>query len=144
MATERTLIARMTQLLVFSSVVTIVLSLYSCGSKKNFEPVNLVKDDKCSFCEMMIKRDAFASEMIDEGGTVYKFDDYKCLESFMQKQGNPRPGAIFVMDYDTRVWVPYEKATIVRTGIATPNRSGMVAFKDSTRAKEFAAKNPAL
>lgn len=144
MIKERTLIARMSQLLVFGSIVIIVMSLFSCGSKKSFQPVNLVKDDRCSYCDMSIKRDAFASEIVAEDGKVYRFDDFKCLEAFMQKSGSPRPAAIFVKDYDTRVWIPYDRATIVRTGIATPNRSGKVAFKDSVRAREFAAKNPPM
>ncbi len=142
MSTKISLVARSATALLFMAVIGI--SFASCGGKKEAKPVNLLKDDKCDYCTMIIKNQAFASEIIGAGGKVYKFDDLKCLESFMQKPDAPRIDAIFVKDYETRTWIPYDRATIVKTGIATPNRSGKVAFKDSVHAKEFAAKNPPL
>ena len=124
-------------------IVAVGMTVVSCGSK-DFKPVNLVQGDKCDFCQMTIKNQVFASEVVAPGGKIYKFDDFKCLESFLQKPDSPRPEAIFVKDYDTRVWIPYESSTIVRTSIVTPNRSGKVAFKDSVRAREFALKNSPL
>jgi copper chaperone NosL len=126
-------------------ITLVVMVLVSCSGKKDVKPVNLVKDDKCSSCgATIVMNSAFASEVIGADGTVYKFDDFKCLESFLQKSDAPRSDGIFVKDYDARTWISYDQAAIVKTGIATPNRSGKVAFKDSTRAKEFALKNPPM
>jgi copper chaperone NosL len=133
---------------VFSGLIVVIsFSLLSCGGKKDFKPVNFAKGDKCDFCSATIQNAvnaAFASEIIDEGGKVYRFDDFRCLESFMKKQNSPHPGAVFVKDYETRAWIPYNQATIVLTSIATPMRSGKVAFKDSVHARAFAEKNRPL
>jgi copper chaperone NosL len=144
MRTKILFVARMAANLFIIFIIVTGISLVSCGKKTEVKPVNLMKDDKCSYCQMTIRNSAFASEIIGADGNVYTFDDYKCLESFMQKSDAPRIEAIFVKDYETRTWIPYDHATIVRTGLATPCRSGKVAFKDSTHAKEFAVKNPPL
>lgn len=136
--------ARSATNLFFLIIILIAMSFVSCSKKKDIKPVNLVKDDKCSCCQATIKNSAFASEIIAVDGTVYRFDDFKCLETFMQNPKAPRPEAIFVKDYETRAWILFDQATIVKTGIATPNGSGKVAFKDANHAKEFAAKNPSL
>jgi copper chaperone NosL len=126
-------------------IAIVVITLISCSGKREVKPVNLVKDDKCTVCGMTITiNSAFASEVVGADGNIFKFDDFKCLESFLQKSNAPRSDGIFVKDYETRAWISYDKATVVKTGIATPNRSGKVAFKDSTRAKEFALKNPPM
>jgi copper chaperone NosL len=126
-------------------VAAVVLTLISCSGKREVKPVNLVKSDKCTSCGTRITMNsAFASEVVGADGNIYKFDDFKCLESFLQKSDAPRSEGVFVKDYETRAWIAYDQATIVKTGIATPNRSGKVAFKDSTRAKEFALKNPPM
>ncbi len=144
MITKISLVARSAKALFLIVIIVIGVSLVSCGKKKDVKPVNFVKEDKCDFCKTTIKNTAFASEIIGEDGKVYRFDDFKCLESFMQKPDAPRPEAIFVKDYETRAWIPYNQATIVKTGIATPNGSGKAAFKDSVHAKTFAAKNPPM
>jgi copper chaperone NosL len=143
MSKRISVVARPGTILILIAIVAI--TLISCSGKKDVKPVNLVKDDRCTSCgSTIVINSAFASEVIGEDGNIYKFDDFKCLESFLQKSDAPRSDAIFVKDYETRSWISYDQATVVKTGIATPNRSGKVAFKDSTRAKEFALKNPPM
>ncbi len=50
--------------------------------------------------------------------------------------------AMFVSDFDSKTWLPYEKSHIVKTGVTTPMGSGKVAFADSAKAAEFVKKNP--
>ena len=138
-------VAQPAAVFLFVLIGIVSIALVACGGNKDPKPVNLVKGDKCVSCGATIAdHSAFASEIIGVDGNVYRFDDFKCLESFMRKSDAPKSAAVFVKDYDTRTWIPFDQATVVRTGIATPNRSGKVAFKDSTRAKEFAEKNKAL
>jgi copper chaperone NosL len=91
---------------------------------------------------MAISDARFASEIIESDGTVHKFDDLGCLLKFREKGTGMRAAAIFLKDYETLEWIPYEKSTIVETGISTPMASGRVAFAASDRAGVFARANP--
>jgi len=105
-------------------------------------PVELYPEDMCAACRMAISDARFASEIVETDGTVRKFDDIGCLLKFREKARDPEIAAIFLKDYETLAWIPYEKSTIVETGIATPMASGRVAFAGNERAGEFARANP--
>lgn len=105
-------------------------------------PVELYPEDMCAACRMAISDARFASEIIETDGTVHKFDDIGCLLKFRENAKDHEIAAIFLKDYETLIWVPYEKSTIVATGIATPMASGRVAFAGSERAGAFARANP--
>jgi len=72
-----------------------------------------------------------------------KFDDLSCLESFRKKNPALEIRAIFVMDYESTQWLPYEKSVIIKTGLDTPMGSGKIAVKDSARAAAIAKEHPA-
>lgn len=77
-------------------------------------------------------------------GEVFKFDDLGCLEKFKEKSPEPPIAAIFVKDYETKKWLPYERSTIVQTSVRTPMGSGKVAFADSAQAKVYLKKFPVM
>ena len=118
-----------------------VLTMIGCASG-DVRPVELFPEDNCSGCRMAISDAAFASEIINNQGEAFKFDDLGCLEKFRAKTPAQDVRAVFVKDYGTRTWVLYEKSTIVRTGIRTPMGSGNVAFSNPESAKEFASQHP--
>jgi copper chaperone NosL len=113
----------------------------SCGPQK-IQPVEIFPEDNCSNCRMAVSDKSFASEIITEQNEVLKFDDLSCLESYRKKNASVKIRAIFVTDYDTRNWLPFEKSIIVKTGIDTPMGSGKIAVKDSARAAAIAKERP--
>lgn len=115
--------------------------LYGCNSSE-IKPVEIYPEDMCSQCRMAVSDHAFASEIITTTGEVYKFDDLGCLQSFKTKSSDLKIAATFVKDFESKKWLPYERSTIVRTGINTPMGSGLVAFADSARAKAHLEKFP--
>lgn len=124
-------------------VILCVLPLVGAGcAGGEIRPVELYPEDMCAACRMAISDARFASEIIEKDGTVHKFDDIGCLLKFRERGGESQIAAIFLKDYETLAWVPYEKSTIVETGIATPMASGRVAFAASDRAGAFARANP--
>ena len=121
--------------------VGLLLLLAGCG-KSEIQPVEIFPEDNCSSCRMALSDKSFASEIITSKDEVMKFDDLSCLESYRKKNASIQIKAIFVMDYDTKSWLPFEKSVIVRTGIDTPMGSGKIAVKDSVRASALAKAHP--
>ena len=117
-------------------------AVFAGGCGGELRPVDLFPEDMCGVCRMAVSDPRFASEIIEDDGTVHKFDDLGCLQKFRAKAGGMKIAAIFVKDFETRAWVAYEKSTIVETGIATPMASGRVAFAGTDRARTFAAEHP--
>lgn len=113
-----------------------------CGSS-DIKPVDIYPEDMCAFCRMAISDEAFAAEIISLDREVYKFDDIGCMEEFAGKKDGLQILARYVKDYETKLWLPYEQSTIVRTGIKTPMGSGRIAFADSLKANAFAESHPA-
>ncbi len=116
--------------------------LLGCGASK-IEPVEIFPEDNCAQCRMAVSEVQFASEIIDMHGEVYKFDDLGCMLKFRNKRSDLKINATFLKDYETKEWIPYERAVIVKTGIETPMGSGKVAFANQARAKAIQSRYPA-
>ena len=125
----------------FSLAVGTVLLVAGCGQHE-IRPVEIFPEDNCSNCRMAVSDKSFASEIITDKDEVMKFDDLSCLESYRKKNASVQIKAIFVTDYDTKSWLPFEKSVIVKTGIDTPMGSGKIAVKDSARAAAIAKDHP--
>lgn len=117
-------------------------SVLVCCGQREIRPVEIFPEDNCSNCRMAVSDKSFASEIITGNDEVLKFDDLSCLESYRKKNASVQIKAIFVTDYDTRSWLPFEKSVIVKTGIDTPMGSGKIAVKDSARAAAIAKEHP--
>lgn len=125
-----------------NTVVSMLLVAAAACGEHEIRPVELYGEDECSQCRMLISDKSFASEIIADDGSVYKFDDFGCFEKYRKAHHELRMAAVFVVDFDSKEWVEYRQSTVVKTGITTPMGSGKVAFKDSTRAAAFAKENP--
>ena len=121
---------------------TILLLISSGCARNEMKPVDIFAEDNCANCRMAISDKHFASEIILQNGEVVKFDDLACLEQYRSKNPAIKIGAVFVSDYETGGWLPYDKSVIVRTGIQTPMGSGKIAVPDSNKAKTLEAKYP--
>jgi copper chaperone NosL len=65
-----------------------------------------------------------------------KFDDIGCMLRYRDAAGTTlKPLAIFVTDFETREWLPAEKAFFVRpANVKTPMGSGIVAYASMEKA----------
>jgi copper chaperone NosL len=114
-----------------------------CGGSE-IRPVDIFPEDNCAQCRMVISDERCASEIIDERGDVFKFDDISCLLNYRSKHSDIRIIATFLKDYESKQWMPYENASIVETGAETPMGSGKIAFADSKQALAFQKQHPRI
>jgi copper chaperone NosL len=118
-----------------------ILIVAGC-SRQEVKPVEIYPEDECSNCRMEISTHRFASEIITQEDEALKFDDLECLERYRQRNPLLKAKAIFVMDYETSQWMPYEQSVIVKTCLSTPMGSGKIAVRDSARAEALAKEYP--
>jgi len=128
--------------LVIGHWIIISLLVVGCGSSE-IKPVDIFPEDNCAQCRMAVSDERFASEIINEDGEAFKFDDLGCMLKFRAKQNDVKIAGIFLKDYETKEWIPYERATLIETDVETPMGSGKLAFADSIRAREFQKRHPA-
>lgn len=119
----------------------IVTWIAGCAGSE-IRPVELYPEDACASCRMAVSDPAFASEIITMDDEVLKFDDLRCMENYRRDHATMQIKAIFVKDYGTRQWLPYEKSVIVRTGIDTPMGSGKIAAASADEAKRLTEEHP--
>ena len=121
---------------VVKSLVLLFLFLDACGPSE-IRPIDIFPEDMCSQCRMAFSDPQFAAEIITDQQEVFKFDDIGCMVKFRTKRPGVKAVAIFLKDYDTKEWIPFERATLVETTLDTPMGSGIVAFADPAKAGEF-------
>jgi len=121
-----------------TAVFIIALAMFiGCGSAYN-EPVDIYAEDMCSHCRMAISDERYACELLVEQDQVFKFDDIGCMETFRRGHRDLIVRATFYKGYDSKHWIPEDRAVIVETAIMTPMGSGKIAVTDTTRAKALA------
>lgn len=118
-----------------------VLVLNGC-SAPGLKPVEIFPEDNCAQCRMAVSDERYASEIIDQNGEAFKFDDLGCMLKFRSKHADLKIAGIYLKDYETKQWMPYERAAIVETGVETPMGSGKVAFADPQKAMSFQKQYP--
>lgn len=92
----------------------------------------------CVFCRMAISQLQYAAEVIDVDEAVYKFDDIGCMLRFSHSR-NLKGATWFVMEYDSRTWLPATGAHFVRSpAIQSPMAGGIIALRDRAKAEEYA------
>ncbi|ASS76756.1 hypothetical protein CIG75_18630 [Tumebacillus algifaecis] len=128
------------QNLLFTALAALLISttLSGCGTKE-VQPVAVdEKVDKCAICNMLVKDDKFAVELVQENGKAMKFDDIGCLFAWAAKNGTDQVQQQFVRDYNTDEWVKIEKAAYVfHKDIMTPMAYNVISFKEKADAEAF-------
>ena len=121
----------------------LLMSAWIAGCAGNeVRPIELYPEDACASCRMAVSDPAFASEIITMEDEVLKFDDLRCMENYRRDHATMKIRAIFVKDYGTRAWLPYEHSIIVRTSIDTPMGSGKIAAASAEEAKRLTEAHP--
>lgn len=121
---------------VLALAVGIVLS--GCGGDK-YKPVAINGGvDKCEVCQMLIKDDHNATEIITKDQKPLKFDDIGDMFVWLKKNGRDNVGAIYVRDYHTKEWIELDQATYVYDkSNKTPMSFGVFSFKTEADADAF-------
>ena len=114
-------------------VFAVLLAACAGGAIK---PVAIEASDMCSFCRMAISEKRYAAEIIDQEENVMKFDDIGCMLRYREAAKTTlKPAAVFVTDFETREWLPADKAFFARpANVKTPMGSGIVAFMSKEKA----------
>lgn len=126
-----------------SSVVAIFILtsvlIVSCQGK-GVEPIKL-NVDQCAFCKMSIADGKFGSEIITTKGRVYKFDDLKCLTSYIE-ENKTEVKSHFVNQFNAdNVLIPAETAFYLKDGdISSPMRGNIAAFSTQEEVDLFKEK----
>ena len=128
------------QLILLMIVSTMVV--VACSSE-DYKPVAINEDiDRCVICNMAIKDDQFATQIITTEGQALKFDDLGCLHTWQEENGTATVGATYVRDYNSMQWIKYEKAYYVYDStIQTPMAYDMISFEEKASAEQYIAEH---
>ncbi|RCX23745.1 copper chaperone NosL [Fontibacillus phaseoli] len=120
------------------SFILVLIVVAGCG-KKTYQPQAINEDvDVCVICNMQVKDDAFATQIVTKEGKSLKFDDIGCMNEWKSQNGTDEIGMAYVRDYNDKEWIEYEKAAYVYdASIRTPMAYGLVSFKDKKSAEQF-------
>jgi copper chaperone NosL len=117
-----------------------LLTIAGCH-KAATSPENIGADDACYFCKASITEPDFAAEIITKSGSLYKFDDMACLIASAKIIGKENIKSFYVMDDQTKAWLPAEQAQFVHSDkLHTPRGGGFIAFKDALKAQDLASR----
>lgn len=96
--------------------------------------------DACAHCRMTIVDDRFATEMVDEKGKVFKFDDIQCMKQFISSNKKKGDNLFFVMDYMKKLNQPLDATKAVylkHPYFASPMNGNYAAFENEQEAKRL-------
>ncbi|KEO84110.1 nitrous oxide reductase accessory protein NosL [Tumebacillus flagellatus] len=122
------------------AAMVIGTGLVGCGNET--KPVAIdEKVDKCDVCNMLVKNNQFAVEVVQKNGKAMKFDDLGCLFKWTEKNGLEQVDTQFVRDYNTQEWVKLDDATYVfDKDVVTPMAYNVISFKAKSDAEAFLKK----
>jgi len=94
--------------------------------------------DKCAACNMQVKDDGFATQLITADKRVYKFDDLGCMFDWKSENPDAKIAIEFVRDHETLEWVKAEDAYYAYDpSFQTPMAYGVVSFRDKASAEKY-------
>ena len=101
-------------------------------------------DTDCAFCNMVVyqkkdKMGVFSGQAIKKDDKVVYYDDIGCL--LYDEVKNKTTNKKYVRDYNTLKWIKAEKATYVKTTLASPMDDGYIVFNKASDAKAYVKKN---
>ncbi|MCR2802757.1 nitrous oxide reductase accessory protein NosL [Paenibacillus soyae] len=124
--------------LLYGTVLLLALLLSACGSKE-YKPEPINEDvDKCVMCNMAVKDDPYATQIITVDGQSLKFDDIGCMNEWKTENGTDAIGAEFVRDHNHGDWVKYETAYYAyHKDFKTPMAYGIISFASKASAEAY-------
>lgn len=118
--------------------ILFVLLLSACGSKAYTPQAINEETDICVMCNMAVKDDPYATQIITVDGQSLKFDDIGCMNEWKVENGTDTIGAEFVRDHHSGDWVKYETAYYAyHSDYKTPMAYGVISFSSEKAAQAF-------
>lgn len=115
-------------------LVTTLMTLFVSSCNTGPEPIKIAIDN-CSFCKMTIADNRFGGELITKKGKLFKFDDMRCVLSFI-KSGTIARSDIkntYFVNFNTHDLVDADKAFLLKSGgFRSPMGGNIAAFTDET------------
>lgn len=115
-------------------------SVTGCDNNVSYEPREVNPEiDACEVCNMSVVHTDFATQLIENDGTVHMYDDIGCMVEFLEGEGkNKEIAATYVRDYETMDWVPFEQAYhAYHPEFWTPMAYGVVSFATKEQAEAY-------
>lgn len=114
-----------------------IITFTACS--RSYEPINYGKE-ACAHCKMTIMDDRFASELVDEKGKVFKFDDIICMKRFITEQKKEGNNLVYVEDYLRKKAgvLDATKAVYLHHDLfSTPMKGDYAAFENESDAQKL-------
>jgi copper chaperone NosL len=116
-----------------------------CSAKASGPPEIVVDRTACSHCTMLVSEVAYAAAYEAPGARARVFDDIGCMLEAMRRE-SLHSGAsglrVWFHDAEDSKWIEEGSAVfVVSSEIRTPMGGGIVAYRDSARAGQVAAKH---
>ena len=120
--------------------IALLITVVSCGNRSP-QPAEIDASDVCTQCKMAISQKHYAAELAYAESDVLKFDNVECLIRYAATHDlKTHATAWWIMDSEGKQWLDLRQAVLVRSAsIPGPMGSGVLAFKDQTRAQALAA-----
>ncbi|WP_338551317.1 nitrous oxide reductase accessory protein NosL [Paenibacillus sp. KS-LC4] len=121
-------------------IIVIALLTSACGAKE-YKPQAINEEtDTCVICNMAVKDDPYATQIITKDGQSLKFDDIGCMNDWKVQNGMETVGAEFVRDHNSGNWLKYENAYYAYDAeYVTPMAYGVIAFENQASAQAYIA-----
>ncbi|GIQ69562.1 hypothetical protein DUZ99_18715 [Xylanibacillus composti] len=122
----------------FIAVLLGLSVLAACGQEQ-YEPQAINEEtDICVICNMAVKDDQYATQIVTKDRQSLKFDDIGCMNEWKTEHGTDMIGAQFVRDYHSLEWILYEQAYYVYdASIKTPMAYGILSFEQESDAQAY-------
>ncbi|WP_042355550.1 nitrous oxide reductase accessory protein NosL [Bacillus rubiinfantis] len=116
----------------------LLLVVSGCG-KTDYKPAAINEEtDKCDVCNMAVKDDGFAAQIVLENEKNLLFDDIGCLYKWKDENKDKKIGNSFIKDYQSKEWLELDQASFVyEKSIRTPMAYNVIAFSDKKAAEKF-------
>ena len=111
------------------SLVALVLLASSAACSGRAAPATLDPHaDACGSCRMIVADQHFASQIVAPYQEPRFFDDFGCLQRYLDRTTLPSGAVIFVADHRTGDWIAADSAVYSRAdAIAAPMGSHIIA-----------------
>ena len=121
-------------------ILLLISGLFFSCQNRAIEPIKL-NVDQCAFCRMNIADGKFGAAISTSKGRVYKFDDLRCLKSYID-ENKTAVESYFVHQYNAdNVLIPATTAFYLKGGdILSPMRGNTAAFSTQEVADSFQQK----
>lgn len=116
----------------------IACSILMVACQRKYKPIDYGSDG-CEYCKMTILDERYGSELINDKGKIFKFDDIVCLRQFMNENGiGQEASMIFVEKYNSTkndVTDAIQAVYLHGEFFASPMNGNYAAFENSISAQ---------